>query len=205
MGISRTILIFLMPLKEATKLMKHSKRPKLSTEDINQGLQLFGIEALYGHGNISQNPKFVRVQDHKDLFYLENKDLDFGAILSGDLPVCPKESSVDVHWLAIEGIQPDIPQNLEVLMPDSMEEEKDSNKRKLDEFEDMTGSTKSFFFFWSPFSSFFLFFFFSYLSSWFFLLLNFVKKLLRQKSPRKFIFKHLQHLNFLLYKLLNLK
>lgn len=92
-------------------MMKHAKRNKLSTEDVNSSLRLAGVEALYGYGISTEPPKFLRVPDHKDLFYLENRDIDFGAILSSELPVCPKECKVDIHWLAVEGIQPDIPQN----------------------------------------------------------------------------------------------
>lgn len=108
--------------------MRHSKRTKLTPEDINFTLQQFNFETLYGHSNSTEVPKFLRAQDHKDLFFLESKDIDFGAILSSELPLCPKECTVDVHWLAIDGIQPTIPQN-----PDQKYDQPEpSKKRKVD-------------------------------------------------------------------------
>ncbi|KAG5461803.1 MAG: hypothetical protein BJ554DRAFT_5950 [Olpidium bornovanus] len=46
-----------------------------------------------------------------DLFYLEDEELDFDAILSAPLPAIPLDVTWTAHWLAVEGVQPAIPQN----------------------------------------------------------------------------------------------
>lgn len=47
----------------------------------------------------------------KDLFFIDDRELDFSEIISSPLPDAPRETSLAAHWLAIEGVQPAIPQN----------------------------------------------------------------------------------------------
>ena len=109
--------------------MRHSKRSKLSCQDINDALRLRNCEILYGY-----TPKaplqfqkagklvFIRtvfsgisfvltITTGKDLYYVEDKELEFNEILTSPLPKCPRETMISAHWLAVEGVQPAIPQN----------------------------------------------------------------------------------------------
>eukprot|EP01122_Echinamoeba_exundans_P003285 TRINITY_DN1340_c0_g1_i2.p1 TRINITY_DN1340_c0_g1~~TRINITY_DN1340_c0_g1_i2.p1 ORF type:complete len:502 (-),score=73.97 TRINITY_DN1340_c0_g1_i2:300-1805(-) len=97
--------------QEAIKFMRHSKREKLTTDDINSALRLRNIELLYGYN--SRDPlRFAKVQATRDLFYVEDRELEIETIINEcRLPSAPRQVTFKCHWLAIEGVQPDIPQN----------------------------------------------------------------------------------------------
>ncbi|GLJ09467.1 hypothetical protein SUGI_0110160 [Cryptomeria japonica] len=97
-------------MQEAVKCQRHSKRTILTTEDVDSALSLRNVEPIYGFA--SEDPlKFKKALGHADLFYIEDKDLEFKDVVEAPLPKTPLETAVVVHWLAIEGVQPAIPEN----------------------------------------------------------------------------------------------
>ncbi|TVU29721.1 hypothetical protein EJB05_21303 [Eragrostis curvula] len=97
-------------MQEAIKCMRHAKRTVLSTEDVESALSLRNVEPVYGFA--SGDPlRFKRAVGHKDLFYLDDREVDFKEIMEAPLPKAPLDTAVVAHWLAIEGIQPAIPEN----------------------------------------------------------------------------------------------
>ncbi|KAL6971753.1 Transcription initiation factor TFIID subunit 6 [Sarracenia purpurea var. burkii] len=67
------------------------------------------------YGFASGDPlQFRRVVGHKDLFYIDDKELDFKDVIEAALPKAPLDTSIVCHWLAIEGVQPTIPENAHV-------------------------------------------------------------------------------------------
>ncbi|PWA87011.1 TBP-ASSOCIATED FACTOR 6B [Artemisia annua] len=48
---------------------------------------------------------------HKDLFFIEDKDMEFGEVIEAPLPKEPLDIVVVCHWLAIEEVKPAIPEN----------------------------------------------------------------------------------------------
>jgi hypothetical protein len=90
------------------------------------------IEASRGKKNIL-NYLFIMLfknYTHGNLFYLQDKELDFDTLLTAPLPKIPQTinftckpdifiiivyksifSTLSAHWLSIEGIQPLIPEN----------------------------------------------------------------------------------------------
>lgn len=100
-------------MQEAIKCMRHSKRSILTTDDVNSALSLRNVEPLYGFA--SGDPlRFRRALGHSDLFYVEDIDLEFKEIVDAPLPKAPLDTSVVAHWLAVEGVQPAIPENAPV-------------------------------------------------------------------------------------------
>ena len=45
------------------------------------------------------------------IFDVEDDEVDFDDILNAPLPKVPAEVTYTAHWLAVEGVQPTIPQN----------------------------------------------------------------------------------------------
>lgn len=115
-------------LEEALKFMRHSKRSVLSTQDIAQALRVLDIEPLYGYES-TRPLRFgeASIGPGQPLYYVEDEEVDFEKLINAPLPKVPREisftgmyniTSADIvshietaHWLAVEGVQPSIPQN----------------------------------------------------------------------------------------------
>ncbi|KAM3343251.1 Transcription initiation factor TFIID subunit 6 [Capsicum chinense] len=98
-------------MQEAIKCMHHSKRTTLSTDDVDAALSLRGVEPIYGFAASGDPLRFRRAAGHKDLFYIEEKDVEFKDVIAAPLPKAPLDTAVVAHWLAVEGVQPAIPEN----------------------------------------------------------------------------------------------
>ncbi|ORX55696.1 DUF1546-domain-containing protein [Hesseltinella vesiculosa] len=98
-------------IQEATKFMRHSKRSKMTVDDINAALRVKNVEPLYGYGH-GEAQKFRKtVVNSQSIYFTEDEELSFDTILNKPLPKIPLDVSFTAHWLAIEGVQPAIPQN----------------------------------------------------------------------------------------------
>ncbi|WVY94006.1 hypothetical protein V8G54_033094 [Vigna mungo] len=105
-------------MQESIKCMRHSMRTFLSTEDVDTALALRNLEPIYGFAS-NDPPRFKRAAGHKDLFYIDDKDVDIKDLIEAPLPKAPLDTSITSHWLAIEGVQPAIPENAPVEAPSS--------------------------------------------------------------------------------------
>lgn len=89
--------------------MFHSRRQKLSVDDINAALKHRNMDPLYGFE--PTEPLAFRAVPNTGLFYVPSDELDIETILQEPMPRAPQPMCLTSHWLAIEGIQPQIPQN----------------------------------------------------------------------------------------------
>ncbi|KAJ2758267.1 histone H4-like TAF Taf6, SAGA complex subunit, partial [Coemansia nantahalensis] len=96
---------------EAAKFMQHSKRTKLTVADVNSALRVRNIEPIYGF-ETGRPVKFHKAATAlEDVFYVDDEQIDLDTLLEEPLPSVPLEVVYTAHWLAIEGVQPQIQQN----------------------------------------------------------------------------------------------
>ncbi|CAN8095859.1 unnamed protein product [Discula destructiva] len=97
---------------ESLRFMRQAGRTTLTIQDIAQALRILEVEPLYGYdstrplkyGEASMGPG-------QPLFYIEDEEVEFEKLINAPLPKVPRDATFTAHWLAIEGVQPNIPQN----------------------------------------------------------------------------------------------
>lgn len=101
-------------IEEAARFTRHARRSTLSPSDIDQALRVLNVEPLYGHSS-AHTPAFRRaVPQHtlsQSVYFLEDEEIDFDKALKEEVITVPPPVRYTAHWLAIEGIQPLVPEN----------------------------------------------------------------------------------------------
>ncbi|XP_062107265.1 transcription initiation factor TFIID subunit 6-like isoform X2 [Humulus lupulus] len=103
----------LREIMQAIKCMRHSRRTRLSVDDVDAALNLRNVEPIYGFSSGGQL-RFKKAVGYRDLFYIDDRDVDFKDVVEAPLPKAPLDTAVFCHWLAIDGVQPAIPENAPV-------------------------------------------------------------------------------------------
>ncbi|KAL2146544.1 hypothetical protein VTI28DRAFT_3434 [Corynascus sepedonium] len=97
---------------ESLRFMRAANRTTLTVQDVSLALKVLDVEPLYGYestrplryGEASLGPG-------QPLFYIDDEEVDFEKVINAPLPKVPRDMSFTAHWLAVEGVQPSIPQN----------------------------------------------------------------------------------------------
>ncbi|KDR83070.1 hypothetical protein GALMADRAFT_238878 [Galerina marginata CBS 339.88] len=103
-------------IEEAARFMRHGRRTMMTTADVDQALRVLNIEPLYGHS--PYNPTVFRralpypqVPAAGPVYFPEDEEIDFDRVLREEKIALPRGVSWTAHWLAVEGVQPLIPEN----------------------------------------------------------------------------------------------
>lgn len=124
-------------IENANKLKKFSKRSKLTHDDIQKSMELLNLEPLFGYGHYNNKSsqvvgseilsKFKKMdgnvdgtaanknnnvsEEYHNRFYIDEEEVDFDKLINEPLPEAPRITTFTSHWLAVEGVQPNIAQN----------------------------------------------------------------------------------------------
>ena len=88
----------------------------MTTSDIDQALRVLNIEPLYGH-SAHNPPTFKRALPYPtapaagSVYFVEDEEIDFDRVVREEKVPLPKHPHWTSHWLAVEGVQPLIPEN----------------------------------------------------------------------------------------------
>ncbi|KAG8863453.1 hypothetical protein FRB96_008193 [Tulasnella sp. 330] len=99
-------------IDEASRFSRHSNRTTLTTTDIDQAFKILNIEPVYGHSGLTA-PLFKRAVPTvgPSVYALQDEEIDFERIVREEEIPVPRAVSWSAHWLAIEGVQPLVPEN----------------------------------------------------------------------------------------------
>lgn len=104
-------------IQDAAKFMRHARRTHLTTADINSALKFRNADPIFGFSSREDPARFLKAAGHPDICYLDDPVLLLDTILDSKLPPPPVDIGVLPHWLAINGKQPAIPENIPVDRP----------------------------------------------------------------------------------------
>ncbi|KXJ29986.1 TAF6-like RNA polymerase II p300/CBP-associated factor-associated factor 65 kDa subunit 6L [Exaiptasia diaphana] len=92
-------------IQTASQYMKHAKRRRLTTDDLNRALQICSIEPIYGYGSSEEMPFRNTTVKETEIFFVEEKDVSVRELALGTVvPTDPGKTTVKAQWLCIEGI-----------------------------------------------------------------------------------------------------
>lgn len=99
-------------IKEAEKFCFHSRRRKLLTKDIDHALKVMNFQPILGFYCNEIIPfRFATGGGHK-VFYYDDREIELADVIARvNIPKLPQDVAIESHWLAIDGVQPAIPEN----------------------------------------------------------------------------------------------
>ncbi|KAG2010279.1 transcription initiation factor TFIID complex 60 kDa subunit [Coprinopsis cinerea AmutBmut pab1-1] len=103
-------------IEEAARFMRHGRRTTMTTSDIDNALRVLNIEPLYGHtpyntATFRRALPYPQTQNAGPVYFVEDEEIDFDRVLREEKITLPKGVTWTAHWLAVEGVQPLIPEN----------------------------------------------------------------------------------------------
>eukprot|EP00904_Undaria_pinnatifida_P008885 jgi/Undpi1/5126/HiC_scaffold_19.g08478.m1 len=98
-------------VNDADNFRARGKRSRLTVDDINASLELRGAESsLVFSGGMATLRDDGSSEAARTVLGADSK-VDLRKVANASLPVCPIEPGFDMHWLAVDGQQPLLPQN----------------------------------------------------------------------------------------------
>ncbi|KAH7885519.1 transcription initiation factor TFIID complex 60 kDa subunit [Phlebopus sp. FC_14] len=103
-------------IEEASRFMRHARRTTITTGDIDLALRTLNIEPLYGHmphapSTFRRALPFPHLASAGAVYFVEDEEIDFDKLLREERITVPRGVNWTAHWLAVEGVQPQVPEN----------------------------------------------------------------------------------------------
>lgn len=98
-------------VQESAKFQNKSKRKQLKTADIDNALRVKNVEPVYGFSSSDFVPFRYASGGGREVYFQEEQEVDLEEIMSQNLPKIPLDIALKSHWLAVDGVQPSIPEN----------------------------------------------------------------------------------------------
>ena len=98
-------------LKEAKKMMKHSKRRYLKTTDIDLALAKLETGHMGNAFGTSQYEYQSRIVEGEAQMVLVNKEVDLEKVVGQPIKETPLDTKVEFYWAQLGGKTPAVPQN----------------------------------------------------------------------------------------------
>lgn len=104
-------------IQDAKKFMKHSRRNNLTDDDIDRALILHGrknyLSPRYNSNQVLESSRQLKSNKNK-IEFLEDKTVDLTSFVKfglTKLPPVPTYPTMNIHWLAVNGVQTETPEN----------------------------------------------------------------------------------------------
>eukprot|EP00049_Salpingoeca_infusionum_P004174 m.75429 g.75429 ORF g.75429 m.75429 type:complete len:419 (-) comp12451_c0_seq2:3735-4991(-) len=106
--------------QESAKFVRHAKRKRLTTNDVNSALVARNMEPIHGYWSDPQvesvESLFQKVKQ-ADIYFMPDEQLNLVALMRSAIPKIPSQPRMTSHWLAVEGVQPATPNNPPLSVP----------------------------------------------------------------------------------------
>ncbi|KAI1360877.1 TAF6-like protein [Xylaria arbuscula] len=97
-------------IAEAVRFMRLGKRTSMTVKDVSLAMRVLDVEPLYGYES-TKALRYGEATMGQPFFYIDDEEADFERVINGALPKVSRDANYTSHWLAIEGVQPTVPQN----------------------------------------------------------------------------------------------
>ncbi|XP_074099602.1 transcription initiation factor TFIID subunit 6-like isoform X2 [Cotesia typhae] len=119
-------------IQDAAKFMRHGNRRKLLPYDINRALKIKNLERILGFNGKEHIQFQSKGNTDRVVHFIEEKKLDLQEIISQaseeSFKKLPLDVTLRVHWLAIDGIQPDVPENPALIKPEIIDSDSSNDE-----------------------------------------------------------------------------
>lgn len=96
-------------VQDAAKYMHHAHRTRLSVDDLNMALQARSFDPLLGYD--TGDALTFRMVPSTSVYWVPSEEVDLERVLQEAPPRAPQPLALTSHWLAVDGIQPQISEN----------------------------------------------------------------------------------------------
>ncbi|CAF1446762.1 unnamed protein product [Adineta ricciae] len=106
-------------LQDALKFTRKCRRTKMITEDFESAMKMRYLEPSVGYrlsnGNLPFKTTTTAGMSHREVQCIDDHEIHLDQVIAAPMPKLPLDVSIRTHWLAIEGKQPTINENPEII------------------------------------------------------------------------------------------